>query len=91
MYIASFNLDINFSVSSIKYNYIFRNPINEIAKNQKNFSFMSLNIQSLTSKFIEFNDMISNLNVNKCSPDVIALQEIWQIQDPAFFHSTTII
>ena len=35
MYIASFNLDIHFSVSSIKYNYIFRNPINEIAKNLK--------------------------------------------------------
>ena len=52
---------------------------------------MSLNIQSLPSKFIEFNDMISNLNVKKCSPDVIALQEIWQIQDPAFFHSPTII
>ena len=54
-------------------------------KNLKKFSFMSLNIQSLPSKFIDLNDMISNLNVNMCAPDVIALQEIWQIQDPAFF------
>ena len=65
--------------------YMDETKFSNTYKNLKNFSFMSLNIQSLPSKFIEFNDMISNLNVNKCSPDVIALQENWQIQDPAFF------
>ena len=46
---------------------------------------MSLNIQSLPAKYTEFNELICNLNVNCCAPDIIALQEIWQIQDPAIF------
>ena len=53
--------------------------------NLPNFSYMSLNIQSLSSKFAEFNELICHLNLNKCSPDIIALQEIWQVPDPSFF------
>ena len=56
-----------------------------LEKNNNKFSYMSLNIQSLPSKFNSFNEMISNFNKNNCAPDVIALQEIWQISDPAFF------
>ena len=47
---------------------------------------MSFNIQSLPSKFTEFQEFISNFNVNRCSPDIILLQEIWNLQNPDLFH-----
>ena len=40
---------------------------------------MSFNIQSLPSKFNEFQELIQNFQINKCEPDIICLQEIWQI------------
>ncbi len=49
--------------------------------NLKNVSIMSLNIQSLPAKFQEFQELIHVLSSSKCSPDVICLQEIWQIHD----------
>ena len=42
---------------------------------------MSLNIQSLNSKIGEFKEFISNLSSHNCIPEVICLQEIWQIPD----------
>ena len=53
--------------------------------NNGNVMLMSLNIQSLPSKFDEFNVFINDLLRNKCSPDVIALQELWQLNDPSIF------
>ena len=47
---------------------------------------MSFNIQSLPSKFTEFQEFISNFNVNRCSPDIILLQENWNLQNPDLFH-----
>ena len=40
---------------------------------------MSFNIQSLPSKFNEFQELIQNFQINKCEPDLICLQEIWQL------------
>ena len=42
----------------------------------------SLNIQSLPAKFNEFSDFISNLLYNNAAPEIICLQELWQIADP---------
>ena len=50
------------------------------------FSYMSLNIQSLPSKFNEFSEFIYNLAHNNCAPNVILLQEIWHISDSSHFN-----
>ena len=49
------------------------------------FSVLSLNIQSLPAKFNELNDMLNELSSSNFTPDVICLQEIWQIIDPSLF------
>ena len=54
-------------------------------QNVKNFYFLSLNIQSLPAKFNEFQEFINNLQVNNCHPDILLLQETWQISDPLHF------
>jgi Reverse transcriptase (RNA-dependent DNA polymerase)/Endonuclease/Exonuclease/phosphatase family len=51
----------------------------------KNLSMMSLNIQSLNAKYADFLLMINLLNSNNCSPDIICLQEVWQIPDSVDF------
>ena len=53
--------------------------------NLNEFSFMSFNIQSLAAKFSDFQEQIHFLQQHNCSPDVILLQEIWQIIDPVQF------
>ena len=45
-----------------------------------------LNIQSLSSKFNEFNEHICALNEKKCGPDVICLQETWKIPNCSVFN-----
>ena len=57
-------------------------------KNLNYFSYMTFNIQSIHSKFNQFQDMIQNLIDNHCAPDVILLQEIWKIHDTALFQLT---
>ena len=84
------NLSYEFSDSpyhnhNVLCSYIDESKFTSTYKNSNNFSYMSLNIQSLPAKYTEFNELICNLNVNCCAPDIIALQEIWQIQDPAIF------
>ena len=54
-------------------------------ENNKNFSFLSWNIQSLPSKFNEFKDSLDFYRSSGFLFDVIALQEIWNIQDPDLF------
>ena len=47
---------------------------------------MCINIQSLPAKFNEFTDLISQLSSANCCPDIICLQEIWQLKDPDMFN-----
>jgi len=46
---------------------------------------MSLNIQSLPAKFVDFKDFISQLAITNSLPDIICLQEIWNIHDVSVF------
>jgi len=52
---------------------------------KNNKIFLSFNIQSLPSKFNEFEELINILSSNNCSPDFICLQEIWQIHNSSSF------
>ena len=49
-------------------------------------SVPSLNIQSLSAKFVEFRDTILSFSRNNCAPDIICLQEIWRIHDCTMFN-----
>ena len=48
------------------------------------FTVLSLNIQSLPAKFLEFSDLISQFD-NDSTPDIICIQETWKIVDNSFF------
>lgn len=50
--------------------------------NNKKFSLMSLNIQSLPAKYAEFYEFIAECN---SPPDIICLQEIWNVPDVNLF------
>jgi hypothetical protein len=47
-----------------------------ILSNDDRISILSLNIQSLSAKFAEFNELINIFSEKNCLPDVILLQEI---------------
>ena len=44
--------------------------------------FLSINIQSLNSKFDELKHFITELNSKKICIDIIAIQEVWEIRSP---------
>ena len=53
--------------------------------NNSKFNVLSLNIQSLPAKFMEFTDLISQFLCADLCPDVICLQETWNIIDNSAF------
>jgi hypothetical protein len=73
--------DSPYSDLNIQCNYMDVNNFTANFKNQDKFSFLSLNVQSLHAKFSALEDFIINLQSNNCAPDIILLQELWQIQD----------
>jgi hypothetical protein len=50
-----------------------------------NFNILSLNVQSLPAKFAELKDLLDVCASKNFFPDIILLQEIWQVVDPALF------
>ena len=60
--------------------------INDYIKPTCNLSILSLNIQSLSAKFAEFSDLINDLTSTNSQPDIICLQEIWQLHDTSLFN-----
>jgi exonuclease III len=77
--------DSPYSDCNIKCNYIDEVGYYEQYKNCKDLAIMSLNVQSLPSKFSEFSEMIAFMYKYNCSPDVICIQETWKIVDPDLF------
>ncbi len=75
-----------YSNLDIKCNYLDETSFCNNYTNHANFTFFSLNIQSLHAKYSEFQELINSLEVKKCSPDIILLQEIWQIQNAPSLH-----
>jgi len=54
-------------------------------KKVNDVSIMTLNVQSLSAKFPEFKELILLLLDANCAPDIVCLQEIWQIPIHADF------
>ena len=71
--------DSPYSNLDVQCSYFDENQYINNFKNLKNISILSLNIQSLPSKFAEFQELIQNLQINKCEPDILCIQETWQI------------
>jgi exonuclease III len=53
--------------------------------NDSKFSLLSLNIQSLPSKYEQLKEMLNDLNHKNALPDIICLQEIWNVIDGNLF------
>ena len=67
-------------------NYYDESEFCNLYNNGKKLSICSFNVQSLTSKFQQFSDLINSLNKKSCAPDIICLQEIWKINDDVSFN-----
>ena len=52
---------------------------------QDKFTVLSLNIQSLPAKYVEFSDLINEFAVSSSCPDIICIQETWKIVDTSLF------
>jgi hypothetical protein len=68
-----------YAESSFNFSYIDETAFCSQYKHNGKFLVMSLNIQSLNSKFNDLRQLVSNLLYHNCAPDIICLQEIWQI------------
>ena len=74
-----------YDLSDISCSYMSEN---DLLSNPKLFvqpSVLSLNIQSLSAKFVEFHETILSFSRNNCAPDIICLQEIWKVHDHTLF------
>ena len=61
----------------------------ELLHNKSTCSVISLNCQSIASKFDEFQYFMNYLITHNCHMDVINLQETWQSND-AYFNDFTL-
>ena len=75
-----------YSSADFSCSYMCETQLIEKMKTRCNPFVLSVNIQSLQSKFNDLQALISSLLVNKCAPDLICLQEIWRIPGSEFFN-----
>ena len=68
---------------NISCNYIDILNLNELKQGKLNI--MSLNIQSLPAKFNEFSELIQEFRLCNTCPDVVCLQETWNVIDTSMF------
>ena len=79
------NLDSPYLNSTFSCNYMDEKEFCKNFKKEKRLSIMSLNVQSLASKFADLKELLFSLSTTSCTPDIICLQEIWHIHDSNLF------
>jgi hypothetical protein len=67
--------------SSISCEYIDEYAFSKKYSSCNKFKILSLNVQSIHAKFSDLSSLIELLEAEKCSPDVICIQETWQIRN----------
>jgi len=72
-----------YSNINLNCNYISNDDFSTLNMNQ--FTVLSLNIQSLAAKFGEFSDLINEMQTSKVCPDILCLQETWNIVDNSMY------
>jgi endonuclease/exonuclease/phosphatase (EEP) superfamily protein YafD len=78
--------DSPYSSSNFKCSYLDPIETSTYLCNDNRVSILSINIQSLSAKFGELKEFINMLECKNCSPDIILLQEIWQINNEKLFE-----
>ena len=69
-----------------KFKCVFSSPLDyKTETSNDNLVFMSINLQSINSKFGDLCELVSTLASNDSDPDVICLQELWQFPADADF------
>ena len=71
--------DSPYSNLDVQCNYMDENQFVSKFSRSNKFSIFLFNIQSLPAKFGEFQELIQNFQANKCEPEIICLQETWQL------------
>jgi hypothetical protein len=80
--------DSPYAPSHFSCNYYDIDVACEKLKSNRRLSIFSFNIQSLPAKFNKFKELIDIFTDKNCLPDVILLQEIWQINDSKLYNLT---
>jgi hypothetical protein len=75
---SPYNLNV-FNSLYVDHLSVCNSPLNE------KINILSLNVQSLSAKFSELKDFLDHCYAKNFLPDIILLQEIWQITDPNIF------
>lgn len=78
------NIDINS-------NYYEEQEFCSKFSNNKNDSILSLNIQSLSSKFNDFKEFLTSIESSNFNFSIISLQEIYKIVDKEYFNIDNLI
>ena len=66
--------------------YLDENEFLEKHGKNKDVSLLSLNVQSLNAKFSSLREFVDHFNCKNFNFDIMALQEIYQIEDPSLFN-----
>jgi hypothetical protein len=66
--------------------YVCENELISAVRGSERSYVISFNIQSLNSKFVEFQSFVNSLLLKNCAPDIICLQEIWQVYAPELYN-----
>ena len=77
--------DSPYNLSTFHCNYYDEIEYCKTFKSEKRLSIMSLNVQSLSAKFSDLKDFLELLSCNDSSPDIICIQETWNILDCNMF------
>jgi exonuclease III len=81
----SSDTDSPYTQSSFSTAYFDTLQLSEKFQHNNKLSLMSLNIQSLPSKYEQLKELISDLSLKGCTPVVICLQETFNILDCSLF------
>ena len=61
----------------IRSSYVDETTFSNSFSNNKNITMMSLNIQSIAAKYLEFVNLIDILSLKNANPDIFLIQESW--------------
>jgi len=73
------NVDSPYNNANFNCKYLDEPEFCSTFKKEKRLSIMSLNIQSISSKINDLKEFIYTCSINNCSPDIICIQETWNI------------
>jgi len=79
------DIDSPYSQQKFNCNYYAESDFVQHFANNTSLSIMSLNIQSLASKYNDLCEFIEVCRTSNCLPDIICLQELWHINDSNIF------